>query len=207
MELLEIKSAKRNRITAARSKKTDDLLTLLPRETESDPVWGERYVNHYVRTKQQFRTFEEAQKLIDDNLKPLALAVTYHPFASWRDDNKMLKEPVLFENYTVRSKFQTVDIFLHYYFAIFQEQCATVIVNSKGKFKEHCKAGKNRSLTDLYRICKYYYPTTTLKQVKETLIHSKLSINVFLCNDILRRVHVCNSISRSEEHTSELQSH
>ena len=50
-----------------------------------------------------------------------------------------------------------------------------------------CGAGRNRSLTDLYSLCKNYFPDVTMKDILEVLIKDT-DLNGFRCPDIDRYV-------------------
>src|SRR3990167_6286523 len=50
-----------------------------------------------------------------------------------------------------------------------------------------CNAGKLRSMIDIFRICRWYYPDCTLRQVREYLLSSS-TIKTQICNLIQRRV-------------------
>ena len=60
------------------------------------------------------------------------------------------------------------------------EKKATVFSES-GNYQ--CGAGRNRSLTDLYSLCKNYFPGVTMKDILEALVKD-IDLTGFRCPDI-----------------------
>lgn len=143
--------------------------------------WGMEAKTQYFPVKKQYESFAQLQGIIDNNLQPLKLVKVVDIL---RDYNGI--EHFTIQRDTIRSLHYNVSEFLQYYITLYSHECNTI--NSKTN-KPQCDYGRRRSLVDLYRVCKYYYPLTTLKEVKEALWTLPFGINVFICPDIRRRVH------------------
>lgn len=161
----------------------DKLLTLEDRPKRQSK-YGFEYTINYFPVKYQYETFAELQADIDANLSTLKLKKVYCEIT-----DTIFKKPELINHDLIRGKHYDVNEFLQYFFTIYNGECITV--DKRGRIT--CKEGKRRSLVDLYRICKYYYPTVTLKEVKEALWNLPFGIDVFICPDIRRRVHRRNA--------------
>lgn len=164
-------------------KSWDKILTL-DNKPQVKGEFGSRDLIAYNPVRYQYESFAELQADIDANLSTLRLKKSY---CSITDEG--LKKPVLIDIDFVRDRHSNVGEFLQYFFTIYNRECITV--NKIGRVT--CTEFKRRSLVDLYRICKYYYPTTSIKEVKEALWTLPFGIDVFICPDIKRRVHRRNA--------------
>lgn len=74
------------------------------------------------------------------------------------------------------------------------------VFNAKTKLKE-CKASRRRSISDIYRLCKYYYNDVTLLEVQWILakLHKEKKVGYFYCNSIKKRVYM--SLEYYKTHT------
>ncbi len=65
-------------------------------------------------------------------------------------------------------------------------------VIQKGTDMVECKPTKRRSVSDVYRLCKYYYDDVTLIEVQWILakLWKKNKIGYFYCNSIKKRVYM-----------------
>lgn len=80
---------------------------------------------------------------------------------------------------TLKSFISSFFNYLNYYYVTYRDT------------EYYCDSDRNRSLGDVFRICKYYFPDCTLKEVTETVWNS--NINTLYCNDILKRVYFSNA--------------
>jgi hypothetical protein len=181
-----IKKEKPKKITQANIKQWEAKLTIAPREKVLDPVFGHTYKTTYHQSKYQYKTFAELQKDIDANLPPLKLQVVVVSESRYDSKGRNLETPVLLHPDFINDKFESATDFLPYFFKVYNDNCNTVIGN---KNKVVCTSGRRRSLLDLYRICKFYFPGTTIKEIKEALWYMPVKMNSFICHDIMRRVH------------------
>lgn len=165
------------------TKKHEEEITLQKKEVVKGK-WGMEAKTQYFPVKKQYKSFAELQLVIDKNFEPLKLGriINIH------DPNySSLIRPLFYSREYIKSHHYDVNEFLQYFFTVYNHECGTF--TNKSKSRMHCDQGRRRSLLDLYRICKYYYPLTSIKQVKEALWNLPFGINVFICPDIRRRVH------------------
>jgi hypothetical protein len=66
----------------------------------------------------------------------------------------------------LKKRSETLQLFLVRFFTRWNHENDTIFVDTH---KVQTAAGKRRSISDIYKICKYYYPACTLRQVKEML--------------------------------------
>lgn len=174
----------------------EQTLTLHKKATKQGK-YGIEAVTQYFPVKYQYKTFIELQTAIDNNLPPLQL-VKVDSLFSYRDDDDYEHNRIDNEEFVkiagidnkiqrdlIRYMHANVGEFLLFYFTLYNKECVTI--DNKGRTT--CTRNKRRSLVDLYRVCKYYFPMTTVKEVKEALWDLPVGIDVFICPDIRRRVH------------------
>lgn len=85
----------------------------------------------------------------------------------------------------VRKRSMTLEAFKKSFWDL-NDQYDTVSPEDDSYF---CNCGSSRSIIDIYMIFKYYYKNITLKEVMEFVFYSTMIEGVFICNDVLRRVH------------------
>lgn len=186
-----IKKEKPKKITQANIKQWEAKLTIAPRERILDPELSyHTYKTAYHQSKYQYKTFAELQKDIDANLPPLKLQMAIISEARYNVEGRDLQMPILFEKNYINEKYCSATEFLPYFFKVYNDNCNTVIGD---KNKVVCTPNRRRSLLDLYRICKFYFPDTTIKEIKEALWYMPVTISSFICHDIMRRVHRATS--------------
>lgn len=171
----------------------EETLTLHKRKTRQGR-YGLETVTQYFPVKYQYETFNELQIAIDNNLPPLQLVKVdslfnnrnyddYDPYDY--DDDEISKTDIKLHREIIRNIHADTREFLTFFFTLYNNECVTI--DNKGRTT--CSIGKRRSLVDIYRICKFYYPTISLKEVKEALWDISVGLDVFICPDIRRRVH------------------
>lgn len=74
--------------------------------------------------------------------------------------------PIRLEKFLKKNLPSTVEEFVLTFFKVYSNERRTIYVNTKTVQTE---AGRRRSLGDIYLICKYYYPETTLKVIVDLL--------------------------------------
>lgn len=67
----------------------------------------------------------------------------------------------------LKKRSETLEEFLVKFFNKFNDERVTIYV---GNSHEQTSTGKRRSLADIYKICKYYYPKVTLEMVQKALV-------------------------------------
>jgi len=77
-----------------------------------------------------------------------------------------LKEPIRIRG-LLRKRKETIREFLIKFFTEWNSEKETIYVESGETQTEHAK---RRSMGDVYRICKYYYPKCTFKIIKDIVI-------------------------------------
>lgn len=90
------------------------------------------------------------------------------------------------EKYTHDERLTLID-FIYLFFVKLNDKFSTVDPENDDYLI--CHSGRSRSLGDIYKICKYYYPTTTIEEVKELLLDFGTNLVGHFCNDIDRRVY------------------
>jgi hypothetical protein len=89
----------------------------------------------------------------------------------------------------LKKREETLKEFLIKFFTKWNHTKPTVFADSKAV---QTPAAKRRSLGDIYKICKYYYPKTNLKQVRNllyTTLHNEVPrFRSSYCNQIHKRV-------------------
>lgn len=90
------------------------------------------------------------------------------------------------QNYTLTEYDDCLEDFIHNFLAVYNRQYKTITVDNK---QEQTRAGAHRSLIDIFMICKYYFPSCTLKNVIKGLYALNNSLCSQICNTINRRVY------------------
>ena len=111
--------------------------------------------------------------------------------------NEFSNENIRLEKLLKKRK-EPIDEFLVNFFTKNNNDKKTIFVKSKEVYTD---VKKRRSLSDIYMICKYYYPETTLKEVVD-LLHKVLPQRVprfrsSMCNMIKKRVFYQGSLEQS----------
>ena len=103
-----------------------------------------------------------------------------------------LEEPIRIRG-LLRKRKETIREFLIKFFTEWNSEKETIYVES-GEIQT--EPGKRRSIGDVYRICKYYYPKCTFKMIKDIVIYlfpeNQLNEDVI---DNFRTSH-CNTIEK-----------
>lgn len=104
-------------------------------------------------------------------------------------EKKIVKEnePIRLER-TLKKRTESLEEFIVKFFQKFNEDRNTIYVMSK---KVQTDTGRRRSMGDIYMICKYYYPTCTLKEVAAILyrlIGTERGFRSSICSQIHKRV-------------------
>lgn len=81
-------------------------------------------------------------------------------------------------------KSKSVKDFLLKEFFVLNKQCKTLTENNK----VDCEGNKDRSLVDIYRLCRAYFPKCGLKDIRETLLESN-DVATLVCGQVQRRVY------------------
>ncbi|MFA9239458.1 MAG: hypothetical protein ACEQSQ_06155 [Candidatus Paceibacteria bacterium] len=106
-------------------------------------------------------------------------------------ESKLLKEKDLrLLNFYKKDLPPTLQEFLKKFFEEYNNNFNTIYVESK---KEQTSIGRRRSLGDIYKICKYYYPSCNLRDVIQILYTTlpkafKTGFRTSFCNTIKKRV-------------------
>jgi len=80
----------------------------------------------------------------------------------------------------------TIKEFLKLFFTKLNPNYNTLFVKNN---QIQCSYGKQRSLGDIYRITKYYYPSVTRKKVKNILLSFQDKLVGHWCPDIHKRIY------------------
>jgi len=176
-----MESTKLTKVARKTSKQWEEEFTLQKKELVKGK-WGMEGKTQYFPVKKQYESFAELQYVIDNNFAPLKLGRVVDMY----NDHTYLKSPIIYLRDDIKDHHFDTNEFLQYFFTLYNHECATF--NSKTG-KQQCDQGRRRSLIDLYRICKYYYPLVTIKDVKEALWNLPFGMQVFICPDVRRRVH------------------
>lgn len=100
-------------------------------------------------------------------------------------ENQILTNPLLkFEQYLPKDK-SLVDIV----YDIILNNRTSLTINTKTNLIQ-CEKDKNRSITDLFLLMRYYYPETTLKEFRQCLFDlvNDRKIGTLFCGSISKRV-------------------
>lgn len=111
--------------------------------------------------------------------------------------NEFSKENIRLEKLLKKRK-EPIDEFLVNFFTKNNNDKKTIFVKSKEVYTD---VKKRRSLGDIYMLCKYYYPDTTLKEVVD-LLYKILPERIprfrsSMCNMIKKRVFYQGSLDQS----------
>lgn len=86
----------------------------------------------------------------------------------------------------IHSKNLTLKGFLYQFLVNLNNIFDTVYANNPDCIQ--CDRGRSRSLWDITSICLSYYPDTSMKEVKETLLSFNEKLVGHYCHDINKRV-------------------
>lgn len=98
------------------------------------------------------------------------------------------KAPLLsLSGYSLTENDDCLEDFIHNLLAVYNRNFETINAATKAK---HTRIGAHRSLVDIFCICKYYFPSCTLKEViKGLYILGNETICSQICSTIYRRVY------------------
>lgn len=103
------------------------------------------------------------------------------------EEHSLIAKPPLMLDGKVR-KHRTVKMFLKTFFTEYNREYSTRHLNKRLQ----CHLGRRRSLGDLYRIVKHYYPKATLKEVLRVLYvelpEELKGFRISFCSEIKRKV-------------------
>jgi len=132
-------------------------------------------------------TMEEKQKILDDTHCPLR-------FSNMPSPHLIPSNTFLLIDASVQ-----LDVFIRTCLIEYFDTYCTIPCDSDTASidKEVTPPGHHRSLIDIYRICKHYYPSCTLREVRDALISQKGLVG-HICREIDRRVLRINTGRRSD---------
>lgn len=90
--------------------------------------------------------------------------------------------PLAIQNYTLTKYDDCVEDFIHNFLVIHNRAHKTITIDNKA---EQTRPAAHRSLIDIFMICKYYFPSCTLREV----IKGLYSMDNMLCSQICSTIH------------------
>ncbi len=110
-------------------------------------------------------------------------------------------EPMALKNYSLTEFDDCLEDFLHNFLMVYNKKYDTIIVKDLPSITKVTNPGRHRSLTEMFLICRHYFPNCTLKEVKDSLY--KLDIGSQICSTIQRRVYELKVNGWNENHSDQ----
>lgn len=120
-------------------------------------------------------------------------------------DKERKEEGELFLKGLRKKGTETLEEFIRAFFTKYNNEKATYIFKKDKSDELFCDVGRRRSLQDLYKICKYYYPDCKLREIKEILNYwmQEKTLRCTFCSQVLKEVYFTCSPENFKVRTKE----
>lgn len=120
---------------------------------------------------------------------------------SWVDrENIILSKckTLVIKDYSLTEFDNTLEDFIHNFLVSYNQKYKTASLGDLGR--DQCSTGRLRSLADIFMICKHYFPSCTLEEVKDALYANINMLSTQVCSTIHKRVYWIRHNSTEKRH-------
>jgi hypothetical protein len=111
-------------------------------------------------------------------------------------------KPLVIKNFSLTEYDDTLEDFIHNYLVNYNYKFTTAELNSLDT--EQCSSGRLRSLIDIFLICKHYFSSCTLEEVKIALYKNYDLLSTQVCSTVHRRVYWLKFGTHTKNHLGDL---